>query len=71
MPAEAGGGEMISAEDCEAIERGKSHCYINANRLECAKCGGEYKLHLPLELWVVEALSWGFCKEHADCEEKE
>ncbi len=64
---------MITAEDCEAIERGKKHCYVVSNgttgfRFECAKCKEEYKMQEPCPVWVMECLAWGFCKEHADYE---
>jgi hypothetical protein len=62
---------MITDDDCNAIERGKTHCFIGhaegGFRFICEKCKGEDVIAAPLPLWAMEGLSWGFCKEHADC----
>lgn len=36
-------------------------------RAVCERCGGEYTLKLPMEIWELASLSEGFTKKHADC----
>lgn len=58
---------MISAEDCEAIGRGKHNCFIGHGErggliFTCDKCKGEHVILEPQPLWVVESLAWEVAK---------
>ena len=45
------------------------HCEFNidAGKLECRACGGDYDVKFPQPLWAVSALSKAFSKVHAGC----
>jgi hypothetical protein len=64
-----------------AIKKGSKHVVINLEQpgywLECLKCKTRVNLmehkkvgETGLPIWMATGMCWGFCEEHAECEEE-